>query len=126
MRELFHNTVFSDGCCQRIIYIIVPGSGGFRNGNFPPLFLFKIVFVDQDDAALSRSFQISGDKLEYTDETGTTIDLIDRNVDLLTFERPTAQIDLIEINLVLEETMMGRTITVNLSTSAKVRNLTGL
>ena len=83
----------------------------------------QVEFVDQDDDALTRLFFQNGDRLVYTDENDINSDIIDGSVQTLTFTRPAGQADLIQINLVLQRTVRGRAITVNLATSTRLRNI---
>ena len=81
----------------------------------------QIELVDQDDDTLSRLFFQLGDTLVYTDEFNVNTVIIDGDVQTLTFTHPTA--DVIVINLVLQRAIRGKVITVNLSTSARIRNI---
>ena len=83
----------------------------------------SIEFTDGVNNTLSRAFGINTDKLEYVDEANNSSDLIDQDVQTVTFNRPSGRDDLIEIGLVLQRVVAQKTITVNLNTSVKLRNM---
>jgi len=83
----------------------------------------QIEFVDQNDDTTSRLFFQQGDTLVYTDENNVNTVIIDGDVQALTFTRPAGRPDVVEIKLILEDEVRGRVITVNLSTSARIRNI---
>ncbi len=100
--------------------VIIPAAGNSDT---------QIEFVDQDDPSVTRSFYLSGDReVRYIDEAGTDsyLDIdedVDNDVEALTFTRPSDNDDLIIIGLALKKTVMGKHVSVNLSTSVKLRNM---
>lgn len=79
-----------------------------------------IEFLDGQDGVTTRSFYLSGDDLIY--EGGSTLTVINGNVTTLTFTRPPGQDDLVDIELVLEDNLLGTNVTVELDSSVKLRN----
>ncbi len=92
--------------------IITPLVGAFSS---------QIEIVDQNDTTLSRLFFQLGDTLMYTDENNVSTVIINGDVQTLTFTRPTA--DVVVIDLILQRAIRGKVITVDLSTSARIRNI---
>jgi Tfp pilus assembly protein PilE len=83
----------------------------------------QIEFVDAEDIAVSRLFFQNGDRLIYTDDVGVNTDILDSDVLTLTFDRPAGQNDLVNITLILQRVVRGKTITVDLLTSVRLRNI---
>ncbi|MFH1753287.1 MAG: prepilin-type N-terminal cleavage/methylation domain-containing protein [Candidatus Omnitrophota bacterium] len=94
--------------------IITPGDGTTTS---------VLRFVDQDDININRFFSKQADTLVYTNENGINTVIINGDVQTLTFTRPAGQPDIVDINLVLQRAIRGKVITVNLSTSARIRNI---
>ena len=83
----------------------------------------QVEFTDGADAALSRRFYISGDALVYEDENNNNVNLIDENVKTLTFTRSPITESIITINIVLEKVALDKTISVDLETIVRARNM---
>lgn len=88
----------------------------------------QIQFVDQDDATMTRSFYLLNSEVRYIDSGGsdTRLDIdtdVEGDVQTLTFTRPADNDDLIEIGLILQKTVWGKSIVVDLSTSVRLRNM---
>lgn len=80
-----------------------------------------IVFADGEDVSVTRTIYLSGDDVIYAG--GSTETIVDGDVNTLTFSRPSGTNDLININIIMQKVSLGDTITVNLTTSVKLRNV---
>jgi len=94
--------------------VLVPPSGGSGP---------QIEFVDPDDTSVTRLFFQSGDTIVYTDGNDVNTVILDQGVQSLLFTRPVDHDDLVLIGLVLERTVRGRAIRVELNTSTRLRNI---
>lgn len=73
-----------------------------------------------DASGNSRSFAASSGKIVYTDEVGNTTDVIDSNVQALTFT--CISIRWVEIDLSMSVTLRGKAISADLATGVMLRN----
>lgn len=82
-----------------------------------------IVFIDQDNSAITRSFALSGDDIIYVNAAGATSIFIEGDVNTLNFTRPLNNDDLVEIQLILQRTFLNKNFSVSISSSIKLRNM---
>lgn len=94
--------------------VVTPAAGASSN---------QIEFIDQDNTLISRIFYQVGDRLVYNNENDIDSDLIDGDVASVTFTRPIDNDDLIQINLIMQRIVRGKAISVNISTSVRLRNI---
>lgn len=114
IEKMFYGVDVSRKGIQEAQDVVIPAAGASSN---------QIEFIDQDDALISRLFYQVGNKLVYNNENNIDSDLINSDVASVTFTRPSDNDDLIQINLVMQRIVRGKTISVNISTSVRLRNM---
>ena len=89
-----------------------------------------ITFVDQDNALLARTFlhNIPASEVNYVDENGINSRLdvdaqVDNDVQALLFTRTAGSGNMIQVDLILQRTILGKVMRLELSTSVIVRNI---
>ena len=78
-----------------------------------------------DLAGDSRWFYLQNVQLVYRDENNIDSNIIDSDVQSLTFTRLDGRDNLVKIDLTLQRPVLGKTITVDVSTSIELRNYDG-
>lgn len=114
VEKMIHGVEVDKKGIQEAQDIITPASGTTNT---------RIEFVDQDNPALSRAFYKSGSTIRYEDEDNAVSDLVEEDVSQLSFTRPAARDNTIEITLVLQRTVLEKNVSVSFNTTVEVRNM---
>jgi hypothetical protein len=85
----------------------------------------QIQFEDSVGTGTSRWFYLQNNQLVYMDENNNVSNILDGDVQTLTFTRPNGRDNLVNIDLTLQRLVLDKTITVNVSTSVELRNYDG-
>jgi hypothetical protein len=81
----------------------------------------QIEFEDQDTPGVSRMFFMQGDRLVYMDDLDNNRDIIDSDLQSLTFTRLID--DVVVIDLTLQRVVLDRQLSANVTTTIELRNM---